>query len=52
MEAILNTMNPDLTSPKGAVWSMSILFAIYAAKNTSAEEKSDSNYREYQKKGK
>ena len=28
MEA--NTMNPDQTAPKGAVWSGSILFAIYA----------------------
>ena len=27
-----NTMNPDQTAPKGAVWSGSLLFAILATK--------------------
>ena len=41
---VVNTMNPDQTAPKGAVWSVSILFEIYATyKNISiktADEKS------------
>ena len=36
-------MNSDQTAPKGAVWSVSILFDMYASK----DEKADNNCREW-----
>ena len=45
-----NTMNPDQTAPKGAVWSGVILFAISANKliSTLAYERADDKNQEWQ----
>ena len=45
-----NIMNPDLTAPKGAVWSGVIMLCNKGYQSMSSDEKIDKNWREWQER--